>query len=300
MITVARGIKQVRKLEFALGGKLPRKAGVRPQAALKQHAESRIAQRRAHQAAVRPLLEKVQAPLREALTADKASLRKLVSLQRAVFRLARKKPVSPRPQLPDIPRMGIEPGFLLKLPPYDESFQYASNPYPAAQAQADKAAGTYKFDVEGDGGSNAASAGIGVWFFAYEDNPMQRVSALVDYDYLWGTWSIMGYTAHNDGATNIWVWGFSENRWVAQTGSLSPYWSDGTGWFESHGSGGYPPSEQFGRDSIEALFPAAANNFYLVWIWSEGSCDDSTSIFGGSYAAQSQKMSVPMMVFGSL
>ncbi|HEX3944571.1 MAG TPA: hypothetical protein VHW69_10830 [Rhizomicrobium sp.] len=300
MITVARGTKQIRKLEPALGEKPPQKAAIQCQAALKQYVEGRLKQRRAHQAAFRPLLEKAQAPLRDLLTPDKTLLRKLVKQQQAAFRVTRKKPVLRHPLLPDVPQPGIEQGFLLKFPPYDEAFQYASNPYPAAQAQADKAVGTYKFDVEGDGDSNAASAGIGVYFFAYEDNPIQRVAALVDYDYIWGTWSINGYTAHNDGATNIWVWGVSENRWVAQTGSLSPYWSDGTGWFDQHGSGGYPPTEQFGRQSTETFFPAAANNFYLVWIWSEGSCDDSASILGASYAAQQQRMSVPMITFGSL
>jgi len=73
----------------------------------------------------------------------------------------------------------------------------------------ERGAGQYKFDATG---SCAASAGIGVWFFAYADTAAQRVSAVLDYDYVWGLWSLMGYTAHNDGATNIWVGSFSENK----------------------------------------------------------------------------------------
>ena len=124
-------------------------------------------------------------------------------------------------------------------------------------------------------------------------------SALVDFDYSWldsSTW----YTAHNDGATNIWVWGSSENTWVLQQGGLFPSWSDGTGWLEDHGSGG-DGSEQFGRKSLEAFFPVAANTWYFTWVWSEGSCDDNSgSVFGFSYAQQSQSMSIPFVVFGSL
>src|SRR5262249_43298508 len=105
----------------------------------------------------------------------------------------------------------------------------------------------------------------------------------MDYDYEWITWSIMGYTAHNDSSTHIWVWGLAENNWVLQRDSLPPFWSDGTGWFDQHGSGGYPPVEQYGRQSIEAFFPARANNSYLVWIWSDGSCDGSIGLLGESY-----------------
>ena len=47
--------------------------------------------------------------------------------------------------------------------------------------------------------------------------------------------------------------------------------------------------------------PVKANNWYLAFIWSDGSCDDSSgSIFGFSFAQQFQNMSVPFVVFGSL
>ena len=223
MVTIARGAEQVRKVELALGGKPPERGAAQSLAALKRQAEDRIEQRRAQQAIIRPLMEKVQAPLRALMaTADKASIEALKQHQEQLSRLARKRPVDRRPIFPDVPQMGIEPGFLLKVPAYDEAFQYASSAQDVASTTANKDLGAYQLHAAGYAGSNASAAGIGVWFFAYEDNPMQRVAALVDYAYNWGTMSVWGVTAHNDGATNIWVWGFSENGWVAQQGSLSP------------------------------------------------------------------------------
>jgi hypothetical protein len=119
----------------------------------------------------------------------------------------------------------------------------------------------------------------------------------VEYDYQWSDTSVGGYTAHNDGSTNIWVWGAHEQAWVLQKGGLFPSWSDGTGWYESHGSDG----EQSGLESLEAFFPSLANSWYFAWVWTNGSCDDNSgSIAGFSLAEQSQSMVVPFVVIGSL
>jgi hypothetical protein len=88
---------------------------------------------------------------------------------------------------------------------------------------------------------------------------------------------------------------------ILKQGGFFPSWSDGTSWLEDHGSGG-DGSEQFGREALEAFFPAQANSWYLLaWFWSDGSCDDqSGNAFGFSFAQQQQSMSVPLVVFGSL
>ena len=83
----------------------------------------------------------------------------------------------------------------------------------------------------------------------------------MQYDYTWFDYASIGFTAHNDASSNIWVWGDRENHWVLQAGNFTPAWSDGTGWNHIHGSGG-DGSEQFGTESWEAFFPAAANSSY--------------------------------------
>ena len=123
------------------------------------------------------------------------------------------------------------------------------------------------------------------------DNLRQRFAVLVDYDYAWYDSSNFG-TAHNDGSTNIWIWGFTENGLVGE-GYFDPMWSDGTSGFEEHGSGG-DGSEQSGRESLEVFFMAKANSVYQVWVWSPGSCNDGLL----SYASQDVNISVPLMVLG--
>jgi hypothetical protein len=87
--------------------------------------------------------------------------------------------------------------------------------------------------------------------------------------------------------------------WVLEQGGLFLSRSDCTGRIEDHGSGG-DGSEQFGAESLEAFFPAVANSWYLAWVCSDGCCDDNSgSLFGLSYAQQSQSMSIPFMVLGS-
>lgn len=295
MTLLAYGAKKVSALETMLGGKPPKKAADQALAALKQQMRERFERRNAQIAKMRPLMERIQAPQLELVKADRAAAASVAKRRSLILARGKEKLRVKHERLKIEPRMVSGSQFWLKAPPYDVPFNSAAGD---ATASSNINAGTYGFSMIGDGSSSAASAGVGIWFFSTEDNPAQRIAALFDYDYSWfdsSTW----YTAHNDGSTNIWVFGHSENAWLLQQGGFFPSWSDGTGWLD-HGSGG-DGSEQFGRESIEGFFPARANSWYLAFIWSEGSCDDqSGSIFGFSWAQQAQNMSVPFVVFGSL
>jgi hypothetical protein len=294
MITLAHGVRELRALERTLGGKPPASAASRSLAELKRHVRGRFQQRKARWAATQPQLERAQAPLLELVKADRRAVQG-VEARRKLVAAHKPKPRAKRTPLAIAPRMVAGSGFWLKAPPYDLAFDPPDSGN--ASGSADAASGTYGFGMSGGGSSSAASAGLGIWFFATAADPAQRIAALFDFDFAWfdsSTW----YTAHNDGGTNIWVWGAGEGQWVLQQG-FDPSWSDGTSGLQDHGSGG-DGSEQFGRESLEAFFPVNANSWYLVWIWSEGSCDDSNGAFGFSYAQQYQHMSVPFVVFGSL
>lgn len=287
------GAKKVSELETKLGGKPPKKAANLALDALKQQLRERHERRKAHIAKMRPLMERSQAPLLKLIKADKTAAESLAKRRKLTLDRGKEKLRVKHERLKIEPRMVSGSGFWLKAPPYDVPFNAAAG---SASASSNINTGVYSLGMSGGGSSSAASAGVGIWFFATEDNPAQRIAALFDYDYSWldsSDW----YTAHNDGSTNIWVFGNSENAWVLRQGNYYPSWSDGTGWQEDHGSDG----EQDGRESLEGFFPARANSWYLAFIWSEGTCDDSSGgLFGFSFAQQFQNMSVPFVVFGSL
>jgi hypothetical protein len=294
MTVLAYGAKEVRALELALGGKASKQAGEQSLALLKRHIRERAERRKAERDAMRPLLDRAQAPLLEVIKGDADAMRSIKALRKMITR-RKLKPTWKRPRIKVEPRMVSGSGFWLKAPPYDQPFQSASG---AGTATSDINAGTYYLG-SGSGNWSAESAGLGMSFFSTEENPQQRVAALVQYDYAWLDASVW-YTAHNDASSNIWVWGDSEQNWVLQAGNFFPAWSDGTAWQQTHGSGG-DGSEQFGTESLEAFFPAAANSSYFVWVWSEGSCDDAGgNFFGFSFAQQYQKMAVPFVVFGEI
>jgi hypothetical protein len=296
MTLLAYGAKKVSALETSLGGKPPKKAADQALAALKQQMHERYERRNAQIAKMRPLMERSQAPLLELVKSDKAAAASLAKRRSLTLARGKEKLRMKHERLKIDPRMISGSQFWLKAPPYDVPFNAAAGD---ASASSNINAGTYSLSMTGDGSNSAASAGLGVWFFSTEDNPAQRIAALFDYDYSWldsSDW----YTAHNDGSTNIWVFGHSENAWLLRQGGFFPSWSDGTGWQEDHGSNG-DGTEDSGRESIEGFFPARANSWYLAFIWSDGSCSDSSGgVLGFSFAQQAQSMSVPFVVFGSL
>lgn len=297
MTVLAYGAKEVRALEVALGGKPPRNGLEQSRDALKRHVGEGFKRRKANRASARTLLERLRAPLLKVIQSDSSAVKSLKKRRNILLARGKKKLVHRHPPMKIEPRMVSGSGFWLKAPPYDAPFQASAG---GATASCDINAGTYGLSMGGTDGSYAGSAGLGTWFFATEENPQQRIAGLVQYDFNWLDSTTNFYLAHNDGSTNIWVWGSAEQRWVLQAGSLYPAWSDGTsGLWDDHGSGG-DGSYQFGTESLEAFFPVQANSWYLAWIWSEGSCDADSGPFGFSFTQQNQNLTIPFVVFGEI
>ncbi len=294
MTLLAYGAEKVRALERALGGIPPQSAADRAIADLTRHVQVRHEQRQAHLKQVNPLLEQAQAPLLRQIRADERSCASLQQYRKYLKERKQQPHVKPPARARVESRIVAGSGFDVKGYPFDVPFQAAHGDYTTAEATVYN--GEFQLQCAANGGSAASSAGLAAWFFLVEDDPQQRFATLVDYTYNWSDDSY-GYTAHNDGAMNLWVWGNSENAWVAQQGGFSPSWSDGTGWFESHDSGGLTS----GTSAMETFFPARANSWYLCFAWFGASCDDTDpgDVFGsdaGLYIAGF----IPFMVMGSL
>jgi hypothetical protein len=139
------------------------------------------------------------------------------------------------------------------------------------------------------------AAGVATWFFAPAENSQQRVAALFDFSDDWWDSAAL-YVAHNNLRTRLWVWGDRERRWVTQT-DVSPGWSDGVGWYDSHGN---DPQGDSGTLSVQAFFPASANSWYLLWVWSDASAYADGGFFGSAASSIQLDAAVPFVVFGSL
>lgn len=181
----------------------------------------------------------------------------------------------------------------LKVPPYD--FSWISNTHEGVE-HADHIAGTYDLAVQslGDGESSVA-AGIGFWFFSGNGNPAQRFAAVVDYFDDWWD-SADWYVAHNNGHTRLWVFGASEQAWVAQS-EQTPSWNDGVGWLEEHGN---DPGGEDGRVACETYFNAAPNSWYQCWLWSSAEVYSDSGFFGVSASSIHMNISAPLAVIGRL
>ena len=194
------------------------------------------------------------------------------------------------------PRIGAHPadaaGLIVKAPPYDFSWTL---PGGQGDESADQNGGTYSLDAQTLGQHEMeVAAGVGFWFFSQAGNPAQRFAALCDYYDDW--WDdAMGYTAHNDGRTYLWVFGASENAWVAQS-TVTPSWSDGAAWFDHHGN---DPAGDSGRAANETYFNAAPNSWYQCWIWSSASVDADSGLFGFADSTIHIRMSIPLAFMGS-
>jgi hypothetical protein len=288
MAILAYSSKQVRAVEAAMGGRIPKELMKAPRAAMKSYLRERFQQRSARLAETEAILAKARAPMVEMLGQDKRTIAARKELHKLFAGRPGKAPAK-RVHSKIEARIVTGSNLVIKVPPYDSADQDAAG---TAQGSGHSDSGTYTLNANSNGWAWAA---VIENFLATADNPSQRFAALVDYDYNWFDWSALA-TAHNDGATHIWIWGFTENRWVYQSGqALDPSWSDGTGWYESHGSGG-DGSWQSGTEAIEAYFPAFGNHWYQAWVWSGASCDSSAY----SGASLGQNMTVPYMVLGSL
>jgi hypothetical protein len=292
MTVLAYGSKQVRNLEHAIGGAPPKAGQQAPRTWLERHMDGRFKKQQAALKETSGMSERWRELLFKDVAKDDGRLKQLKDQTKARWeRLKRRKIERPK-RLEIEPRFIVGSSFLLKAPPYDGAWQWqsASN----TKAQSDASTGTCDLAVQSFGNGNVeVAAGFFAWFFAPEDNPMQRFAALLQYTDDW--WDdASGYVAHNDLRTRLWVWGMTENRWVVQS-EESPSWSDGVGWFESHGNGG-----DAGTISNETFFPATANNWYQAWVWSDASVYADSGVFGSADSSIQFDSVVPFMVFGSL
>jgi len=297
MATIAYGVEKVKALQHALGGSLPAQAGKQPPLRLEKFVAERFKVLRAE----REEASRLAAPIRDRLFShipkDDLGVKHSLQETRKFFKRRLKRKI-PQPETMRIePRFVTGSNFWFKVPPYDDDWTF--NP-PGTVAGADKVAGNYNMTVQESGDPSQlrgpdAAAGIAVWFFCLASDPMQRVAALLDYSDIWWD-NAFGYVAHNDLMTRIWVWGHTEQNWVAQS-DLQPSWSDGVGWFEGHGN--YPAGDS-GRIAIEARFPAEAKNWYQAWIWSAASVYADSGLWGSAASAILFSTSVPYIFFGSL
>lgn len=293
MTVIARGSAQVSQLERALGGRPPSAAVQRSRRELKRY----VTERSKAQQQVRADMARLAKPFYELAFEhipkdDPRLTRHLEATRDAYERRSKHKRKARKAEKFEA---SISTGSIqaIKVPPYDTEWTSA----PAGtSASADHAAGTYDMAAQSIGdGSHDAAAGVAVWFFAPADDPQQRFAALLDYSDDWWD-SASGYVAHNDLRTRLWVWDDADQTWAIQS-DVSPQWSDGVGWFESHGN---DPQGDSGRISVETFFPARGGSWYLAWVWSDASVYADGGFWGIAASSIQFAATVPLVVFGSL
>lgn len=293
MTVIARGAKQVAGFEQALGGRPPKEAIRRSQAALRRHFTD-YSKGRAKALDEAAKLSEVPRELALAhVDSDDPRLKRQRAARESFYkRASRGKLKSPKP-LDVEPNIAIGSIQTIKGPPYDSP--WTSSPAGDTTESANHVTGSYEISARsfGDGG-RFAGAGIGLWFFAPADNAAQRVAALHEFSDRWID-SADFYVAHNDLRTRIWVWGHTEGNWVGRT-EVTPSWSDGAGWLETHSN---EPGED-GLEASEAFFPCRAGRWYLVWIWSALSIYAGSGLGHTAISVGRMATTVHFVVFGSL
>jgi hypothetical protein len=298
MDILATGAERVRALEIALGGEPPEDR--RSAAELDRHIRQRFERRRMRRAEAMARLERQNTFIQELRERDPDQYRLLEGLAQASRRQSRVKPrrasEDKSHQLPELervePRIAVGSGFTLKVPPYDDQGQGIQGDG-SADASPDALHGSYYLQTDTQCNSAGAWAGIAVNFFAITDNPFQRFAALVDYDYQWWEGADLFVGADNNGSTNIWVWGFTEQRWVLQQANVGPWWSADVNNSEND-------DDQLGRESLQVYFPAFGGNWYKVWFWSSLESDGSCFAWYEGTSENSISIKIPLVVFGSL
>jgi hypothetical protein len=291
MTIIARGRQQVQKYERALGGE-PRHSTVKK---TRSEMSRWLADRSKKKSDPRDQIESILIRRQKQILKDFASEKENTKLKRLCEQRAKRKIVRPKPRKIE-PCVVTGSNFAFHAPPYDADWTYN----PANQgSDANASNGSYDLAVQSIGdGNEEVAAGVMSWFFCADPAPMngQRFAALLDYSDDWWD-SAGGFVAHNDMRTRLWVWGQTENAWVCQA-DLQPSWSDGVGWFESHGN---DPAGDAGTISVETFFPAMANSWYQAWVWGDAQAyGQDGGIFGFGASSIHFSASVPLMVFGSL
>lgn len=290
MAIIARGHKQVRDYERALGGEPPRGGVRRTQSELTRYLTQRLRKTNADRREIAALnAQKQNLLLRSVSRRDPRLKQANAELERIYAQRAKRRLAKPRIRKFE-PRIISGSNFAVHVPPYSDGWTF--NPSGNA-ATANTGAGTYDLACQSFGdGTQEVAAGVMSWFFCTAADLQQRFAVVIDFSDDWWD-SASGYVAHNDLRTRLWVFGASENAWVLQT-DVQPGWSDGVGWTESHGS------SDGGRLSAEAFFPARQNSWYQAWVWSDAQAYADGGFFGIAASSIQFSASVPLMVFGSL
>lgn len=290
-----RGVDQVGQFERLTGGSPPLDAIEHSRASIQRYIEQCRFRRSTLEASYREIVQiererlALSSPVSEAHQSGLADRLRALARQRVALPLGNPKSSKVEPQ--------ITLDFTVKAPAYDTA--WAAPPADTGLASADAGEGTYSLSIASIGaGGLEASAGIGVWFWSAEENPVQRLAALVDYSNDWWEMASQAGIAKNSLRTLLWVWGSTENDWVLQSSVFQPFWSatltasPGGAYAET----GNDPNGDSGRVSNATVFATQANSWYLGWVWSTGyvaATDDTSSSLKLS-------VSVPMIVFGAL
>jgi hypothetical protein len=290
MGVLVRGAKKVRALQQAIGGTPPKAGANSSRALLDRYMAQQFKQQSTKLQEMSGLSERWRKLLFREVAKDEARLKQLKRETQAQLEKRKNRKIEKPKRLAIEPRFITGSSFLFLAPPYDGAWQWKSDP--DSQAQSNASTGTCDLDVGSIGdGSRAVSAAFFAWFFAPDDNPMQRFAAYMQYNDDWWD-SASGYVAHNDLRTRLWFWGMTENRWVVQQ-EADPNWSDGVGWFENHGN---DPNGDAGALSNDAFFPASRNNWYQAWVWSNASVYADSGFFGTAGSSLKFNSVVPFMV----
>jgi hypothetical protein len=298
MDVLATGAERVLALETALGGEPPKDR--KPAAELDRYMRQRFDQHRTRYAEATARAEQRTALIQEMRETHPdlySLLEKLAqtSATKSADRPPRESLDTPRrlAHLKKIePKIAVGSGFTIKVPPYDDQQQGVDYD---ASASPDALQGNYTLQSDANGGGSSAWAGIGINFYAISDDIFQPFKARIDYSSGWGDNSEIFTEAHNNGATNIWVWGYTEQRWVCQQDNLWPSW-------HSYVSNAGPDEDSYsGAETLQAQFPAFAGHWYQAWVWSSVESDGSSA--GGDFSSYSSNISsvqIPWVIFGSL
>ena len=285
--TLAQGHKQVRELEISLGGRPPAAGISRSKAALTQYVRAYFDRQNAERIRFEKVIAKSRDRVLSLLPKDDPGIKKEIAEAKSFYKArAERRLAKPKREKVES-QFVVGSQFVLKGQPFDAEWTFGS------VAHANKNDGTYDVAVQSIGdGSLQTAAGVGAWFWSTEADVQKRFAVLLDYSYDWWD-SAQFYVAHNDFRTHLGVWGDREQRWLS-IADVDPRWSDGVSWTQSHGG-----SDQ-ARISVDMRFEAAAQSWYLGWIWSNASVYADSGFWGLAASSIHANASIPFMVLGQL
>jgi hypothetical protein len=298
MPILAKGADAVRNLGQAIRGEIPHAAIEHSRMQLERRVAERFESRKAKRAEVSRLLKRSREGLVAHFLRHNPDIKKELEQWRAMRQSAGKlriaKPEARRRLEPRI-RAGSFEWFA--NPPYDvewlwppRNIQFNNPDGEYLLASCDAQNGTYTIGAQTNGsGPYGCAAGVGIYFNAPAEDTMQNFGAFLNYT---DGFSISAdfYSASCDLQTYLWVWGVSENGWVAQT-NIGPSLYEDVGWLNSNGT------TNTGTVGASVPFPAAANSQYICWAWTDGNVDAQTF---ATYLCQAQvqlEVAVDYIVF---